>query len=501
MLFQIKSGGIMKANSSYNSLRELRKKYKHKKIGLCHGVFDILHIGHVDHFLEAKTKCDILVVSITDDRFVKKGPMQPYNDSKSRIKFLKNIETVNYVFLDKSNDACKVIEYLEPNFYFKGQDYLKKDNDLNEKLEIEIKYLKKKGGIFVITSTPLKSSSAIINKFLSNFTAEQSSHLKKINKYGGINKIKKDFEKLSNLEIDIIGEIIMDEYIDGEIVGLTSKDPSISILHKKRSIIPGGVLSMVKICASFVKKVNFYAYGEEKKIRNIFKDNKNIKIIFISKKFPLQIKTRFINENRNEKLLQVTNFKNFDNQNFKKKIKFKNNLIICDFGVGLFKNDFLEYMDALKVNKYINVQTNSMNYGYNLFSKYKKYNYIKYLCLDDREWKLGFTNPNLKPINIRKKFKKFQRISLGYTKGKSGSYLISKNDNIYSPVYIKTVKDITGCGDAFFIITSLFKMIGAKNIFIPFIGNIYAGMHAQHIANKFITQKGDLLKFINSILK
>ena len=37
----------------------------------------------------------------------------------------------------------------------------------------------------------------------------------------------------------------------------------------------------------------------------------------------------------------------------------------------------------------INVQTNSLNYGFNLFSKYKNYSYM---CLDENEWKLGFNS-------------------------------------------------------------------------------------------------------------
>ena len=53
----------------------LRKKQK--KIVLCHGVFDLLHIGHIKHFKEAKTLGDIVIVSITSDKFVNKGPNRP----------------------------------------------------------------------------------------------------------------------------------------------------------------------------------------------------------------------------------------------------------------------------------------------------------------------------------------------------------------------------------------------------------------------------------------
>ena len=46
----------------------LRKKFKNKKVGLCHGVFDLLHIGHIKHFEQAKKIVDVLVVSITSDK-------------------------------------------------------------------------------------------------------------------------------------------------------------------------------------------------------------------------------------------------------------------------------------------------------------------------------------------------------------------------------------------------------------------------------------------------
>ena len=55
----------------------LKLKDKRKKIVLCHGVFDLLHIGHIKHFEEAKNLGDVLVVTLTPDRFVNKGPGRP----------------------------------------------------------------------------------------------------------------------------------------------------------------------------------------------------------------------------------------------------------------------------------------------------------------------------------------------------------------------------------------------------------------------------------------
>ena len=93
-------------------LADLRKKNYKKIIGLCHGVFDILHNGHIDHFKEAKKKCDILVVSITDDPFVKKGPHQPHNSSLKRIQVTINYHQLKSMFINilyfKSIDKPKI---------------------------------------------------------------------------------------------------------------------------------------------------------------------------------------------------------------------------------------------------------------------------------------------------------------------------------------------------------------------------------------------------------
>ena len=115
---------IIKTNEE---LEKLRIKFKNKKIGLCHGVFDIVHLGHIKHFEQAKKKVDILLVSVTADKFVKKGFSQPYNNENKRVLFLSSINFIDYVFLNDFPTADSVIKLLKPNFYFKVKDYLQGD--------------------------------------------------------------------------------------------------------------------------------------------------------------------------------------------------------------------------------------------------------------------------------------------------------------------------------------------------------------------------------------
>ena len=60
---------------------------KRKKIVLCHGVFDVVHTGHLNYLKKAKELGDTLIVSVTSDKFVNKGPGRPVFDINQRILF------------------------------------------------------------------------------------------------------------------------------------------------------------------------------------------------------------------------------------------------------------------------------------------------------------------------------------------------------------------------------------------------------------------------------
>lgn len=489
---------IIKTN---NDLKLLRKKNSQKIIGLCHGVFDVIHEGHINHFYDSKKRCDILIVSITDDQFVKKGPNQPYNSSEKRARVLDELKSVDYVFVNKEITSISLINVLKPNLYFKGMDYLKKD--FTDNLRKEILAVKKNKGKVFFTKTEVMSSTKIINNLLIPWTNEQKKFLGNINKYNSFDSILEKFEKLKNVQIDIIGEPIIDNYIYSNIIGLASKDPTLSGVVVNREEIPGGVLSVAQIASLFVKKVRLFTYGNNKLIKPYL--NKNIELINLDIKQNIQKKTRYINNHRFQKIFQLTNFeKNLFNLSSERRIikilkkKFTENTIICDFGIGLFENNILNYINNSKNNKYLNIQSNSINFGFNLFTKYKKNQSIKYISLDEREWKLGTKSNNLSDRIIKSFINNKTHYSV--TLGKNGSIYNNNNKKFYAPVFIDKVVDTTGCGDAYFVITSLLGIINTKSALIPFLGNVYAGMHAMNLANNNIPNKTDYLKYVKSLL-
>ena len=92
-----------------------------KTIVLCHGVFDLLHVGHIRHLQAARKLGDILVVTLTRDRWVNKGPHRPAFTDQVRAEAITALECVGYVALNEWPTAVETIHLLRPDFYVKGK--------------------------------------------------------------------------------------------------------------------------------------------------------------------------------------------------------------------------------------------------------------------------------------------------------------------------------------------------------------------------------------------
>ena len=140
------------------------KRLKSKKIIYCHGVFDLLHVGHIKHLREAKKLGDILVVTITADKYVNKGPGRPVFNQALRCEVLAAIESVDYVAINEAPTAVNTIKMIKPDIYCKGKDYKNFNDDITGEIKNEINSLKSVGGKIVFTEEITFSSSRLINR-------------------------------------------------------------------------------------------------------------------------------------------------------------------------------------------------------------------------------------------------------------------------------------------------------------------------------------------------
>ena len=156
--------------------KKLEEKDEDKSVVLCHGVFDLMHIGHIKYLEDAKKYGDILVVTITPDQYVNKGPNRPVFSQNLRAEALAALQSVDFVAINEWPTAIETINLLAPNFYVKGPDYKNLFEDISGNILLEKNAVESQGGSMVFTDTPTESSSSLLNEY-----------------FEGRNKLQKDF--------------------------------------------------------------------------------------------------------------------------------------------------------------------------------------------------------------------------------------------------------------------------------------------------------------------
>jgi cytidyltransferase-like protein len=131
------------------------------RIGLCHGCFDLLHIGHIQHLREAKSRVDVLVVTVTPDSLVNKGDWRPVFTAQHRAECLAALRHVDRVFINEWPTAERTIELLKPNFYFKGPECRQHQS---AGLLAEIKAAKGVNAEIAYTAEAIFSSTELVRK-------------------------------------------------------------------------------------------------------------------------------------------------------------------------------------------------------------------------------------------------------------------------------------------------------------------------------------------------
>ena len=194
----------------------------------------------------------------------------------------------------------------------------------------------------------------------------------------------------------VIGETIIDKYSYLDLKGISPKSGILSYVKNKEDYMVGGALASFIFLKSFIKNINFISLmGKKqpnKKVRDLLKKYNLIR----SENYLDIIKERLMDitqDNKFKKLITVNEYKdqNITYKNEKKilgqinKYAPKSDLIIVqDFGHNLFSDKIIRRLEKFHNKLSVNVQTNSLNYGYNIIKKFKKTNIFS---LDERELK------------------------------------------------------------------------------------------------------------------
>lgn len=506
--------GKIVTKSEFKIIRE-QLKTEGKKIALCHGVFDLVHPGHIVHFEQAKKMGDVLVVSITSEKYVRKGPGRPYFNDEMRMKFLEAIEHIDYVMLSEGYTVDDIVEAVEPDIYVKGEEYKSAKDDITGKIVEEQAIVEQHGGKIQFTSGQVFSSTKLINTALSGLPDDVKDYMIDLKSRYSMRDIKEYAETASGLKVLVIGDTIIDKYTYCDMRGMMSKDMGYSARLRHSEEYLGGAVAIARHLSSFAGNVTLMSIiGKEEEIRlKLFDElvgQVNLKLIY-SQEVPTIVKRKYLtrNEKREEytKIFAINNIPEKPGFEYDVKSRFLEKIkesiaeydvvFLCDFGHGLVDEEVMEEVQENAKYLVLNCQTNSSNKGMNIITKYKR---ADIFTLDQQELNFAY------PVYGKEEKEKLEMLGrhLGgngwLTRGSQGAYGIDEGRVHECPAFTLTVKDTVGAGDAFFSLAGIFVAAGAPMEVGTFMGNIGGALGANIVGNRESVEKVNALKFASTLL-
>ena len=505
-------------SNKVKKIRDLAEITRHAKdagelVVLCHGVFDLLHIGHIKHFQEAKTLGHLLIVTITPDRFVNKGPHRPAFTAELRLQALAALDCIDFVAVNEWPAATKALELIKPNFYCKGPDYKKHADDVTGEIDNEEKAIQAVGGQLYYTSDITFSSSSLLNTYFNPLDDEQKQFLDKLSSKYSFSVIKQYLDKLQFAKVGVIGETIIDEYVFCEALGKSGKEPVLAVRELFSQRYLGGALAIARHAIQFSEDVSIVSFiGEEREEEAFIEANMEpaITLKFLAKNgSPTIIKKRIVENVNKQKMLGIYSLNDQSlNQEDEEllsealaiELAQRDVVIVADYGHGMMTPTIAKQISDAKTFVSLNAQVNASNLGKHSIGKYRSVD-----CLIINATELEFEMREHEGDLVNLAFTLKSTIGASYicvTKGKNGAFLIGPEGDVSEcPAFASKVHDKVGAGDALLSILSSCLYSSLPADISLFTASLAAAQSAETMGNSVPVSKSMILKTIDHLLK
>jgi len=480
-----------------------------------HGTFDLLHLGHVRHLEAARALGNVLVVTITSDSFVNKGPGRPVFTESLRAEMLAALHFVTYVAISEASDAVSAIEAIKPDIYAKGNDYQNPDGDVTGKITLERKAVESYGGSIRFTDEITFSSTELINRHFNVFEPHVRDHLSSLREDGGLDMIVRSIETIRDYRVVLVGDAIIDEYKYVVPMGKPPKEQIIATRYQDSEIFAGGVFAAANHVASFCKEVHVVTClgddnSHEDLIRASLKPNVTLHAM-VRRNSPTTLKRRFVDPSSIRKLFEVYHMNDEpltvdlekQLQSYIKELCPSADVVIStDFGHGLIGPKVVQ--DLISSSRFlaVNTQSNSANMGYNLITRYPRADYI---CIDGPEARLALSDRISAAGDVV--FQLAERMKgcpkLIVTQGRHGCITFERHQLAVHtiPAVARKIVDTVGAGDAFLAVTSPLVAAGMPMNLVGFVGNVVGALKVEIVGHRHSVDKVSLIKAITGLLK
>lgn len=487
-----------------------------KKIIQCHGTFDLVHPGHIIHFEEAKALGDVLVVTVTGEAQVNKGPGRPYFNDQMRAKWLTALECVDHVLIVPFSTAVEAIECVRPHVYCKGQEYAEAANDVTGNIQDDVTTVRRCGGEVCYVGSVVFSSSRLLNNHFEAHPPEVKNFCRQIAALCPTAEFRRIVDSFADLRVLIVGDIIFDRYSTVSVQGLTSKNRILSGRFIQDDLQAGGALAVFRHVREFTPHVklvsllgtepwldstlaNFIAPVEAEIVR--------------SPEFTSVVKQRFVEpraEGKELSKLFSVNFIDKDHpgealqrlvlERIAAHIDSYDLVLVMDFGHGLLEDAVRDYVQDKARLLVLNCQTNSNNHGFNIINR--RYRRADAFSLDQAEMQLAAGRRNLNyAAELAKLAGQLNSHTAWLTRGLTDTVgWDRKGGTCVCAPFETVVVDTLGAGDAF---CSVAALATGRDLPLPlatFMGQLAGAQAVKIVGNAEPIRKARFLKGAASML-
>ncbi|MBM3206744.1 MAG: adenylyltransferase/cytidyltransferase family protein [Candidatus Staskawiczbacteria bacterium] len=460
------------------------------KVSLVTGNFNVIHPGHLRLLNFAADCSDFLVVGVNEDSH--DGVFIPANLRLEGMMALSSV--VNHVIY-LNNNIAELIQKLKPDFIIKGNEH---ENTFNAELEVINSY----GGKLLFCSGEVRFSSLdLLQKEL------QKSNISSIQKPSDFPKrhgftpsnLSRYIDKFKTLKVVVVGDLIIDEYISCDTLGLSQEDPTIVVTPLKRDFFIGGAGIVAAHAQSLGAKVEFFSITGDDEVANFANDKLlSMKVcpnLFSDSSRPTTLKQRYRVQNKT--LLRVSHLKQHDiapslsNEILHKiKIAMKDAdlLVFSDFNYGCLPQNLVD--SIIKEGQSIGLFMVADSQSSSQMGDISRFQNMQLITPTEHEARLALHGTKIGLAVLAERLHEKAKTShLIITLGAEGLLIYSpesKSNNLETdllPAFNSSPKDVSGAGDSFLICSSMALSLGANIWESAYLGSIASACQVSRIGN------------------
>ena len=487
---------------SLAALSYLRKNAVKKKAVFVSGNFNVIHPGHLRLLRFAKECGNYLVVGVY-------GSQSPgaIVQEELRLMGINSISYVDFSFILRDTPESFIKE-LKPPIVVKGKEHEGRDNP-------EAKEIDKYGGRLVFGSGDISFSS--IDFIKQEFQETNISSIKKpidfLSRYNfSKEQLIETVDKMGELYVCVVGDVIVDEYITCDPIGMSQEDPTIVVTPILSNKFVGGAGIVAAHAKGLGSKVHLFTVCGADETAAFLKDNiekYNVDLnMYEDSSRPTTLKQRFRAQQKT--LLRVSHLRQHSISkeiqkkfisDFRKVLNNVNLVILSDFNYGCLPQQLVDEIVSECEKRKIMIVADSQSSSQ--VGDVSRFHHMTLVTPTEREARLSMHDFESGLVVLCEKLRKKSQIkNIIVTLGSEGILIhadAKTADNYLTdrlPALNIAPKDVAGAGDSLLTCTSMALAVGSDLWQASYLGSLAAACQVGRIGNVPLTVselKGEIL--------